>query len=385
MGKQYYIALYLLGIKNDILINIMKVLPVKELRKLFTGNMIELEYKYNLGLLKYSNIFENNELVTRQIENANLVLNKNKELKIRTILYMDKLYPNSLKEIDNAPAIIYIKGKNILKEDLKSVACIGTRNPTTAGIEATKSLVFNLVREKFTIISGLALGIDEISHQTCLNNNGRTIAVLAHGLDTIYPKSHKELAQMIIKNGGTLVSEYPVETKADKFRFVDRNRIISGLASGVVMIEAKEKSGTKHTVNFAIQQRKPIFFPTYNSEILENGLNFKLLNTVEAIPINVKSDYVEILKKLGYKLKYDNILIEKLKNKSLNRVISPLTNEIKKIRIDSSIKNDSRTGFDVNKDIYSKFKKILKDNDITLKEFFNAVINNIVKDYDGGE
>lgn len=385
MEKQYYIALSLLGIKNNILINIMELLPEKKLKKLFEGNVLELEYQYNLGLSKYMDVFEDKEFLKRQLENSEIVLNKNKEYKIRTILYKDKSYPKNLKEIDNAPAILYLKGKNILKEDLKSIACVGTRNPTKIGIEATKSLVTNLVKEKFTIVSGLALGIDAISHQTCLDNNGRTIAVLAHGLDIVYPNSHKKLAEAILRRNGTIISEYPVGTQPDKFRFVDRNRIVSGIASGVVMVEAKEKSGTKHTVDFSIKQKKPVFFPTYNTQTLENGLNFKLLSETEAIPINIKNDYVLILKKLGYKLKYDEKLIGKLKNQALDRLIMPLRNGSQKINIDSSVKNDSKTGFDVNKEVYTKFKKILKDNDITLKEFFNAVINNIVKDYSEGE
>lgn len=382
MEKQYYIALQLIGINNEIIINIMKSLTQKELRELFsTEDIMKYEYKYNLGILKYSEILNNNKLKQEKLDCAKKIVEKNKKLNIRTVLYIDNLYPDSLKEISNAPSIIYIKGKNILKSDFKSIACVGSRNPTISGIDATKSLVSNLAKEKFTIISGLAYGVDKISHETCLNENGKTIAVLAHGLDMIYPKEHESLAKKILENGGTLISEYPVETKPDKFRFVDRNRIVSGLSMGLLMIEAKEKSGTNHTVNFAEQQGKKVFFTTYAKETLENGLNFKLLRLNKYIAINLKSDYHIIINELGYKLKYDNSLIEKLKNKALEKLMIPLKNNNREINVKEQI--DAKTGFGVNKEIYSKFKNILKEDNLSVKEFFNAIIISIVKDYEG--
>lgn len=107
-----------------------------------------------------------------------------------------------------------------------------------------------MAKENFSIISGLALGIDAESHKACLNVGGRTIAILAHGLDMIYPRENIELSKSILNNGGTLISEYPVGTKPDKFRFVDRNRIVSGLSKGTIVFETKEKSGTMHTVDY---------------------------------------------------------------------------------------------------------------------------------------
>lgn len=380
MDKKYYIALSLLGIKNDEIINIMNLVPNDEIRQLFTEKVIELDYKYNLGMIKYSQIFENKELIKDKINEAQNILNKNMKLCIKTIIYKERLYPEQLRKINNAPAIIYIKGKNILKNDLKSVACVGSRKPTEAGQEAAKSLVTNLVRERFTIISGLAMGIDGIAHNTCLLNQGKTIAVLAHGLDMIYPKEHVKLAEDIISNNGTLITEYPVGVKPEKFRFVDRNRIVTGLASGLLVIEAKEKSGTSRTVNFAINQNKPIFFTMYSRELIENSLNYNLFKSNKGIAINMKNDYILILKKLGYELKYDKRLINKLKNESIEQLVGKFTLD-DNIDFNLLIKNVSKTGFEIDKDVYIKFKKILRENNITLKEFFGITIKNIVNNY----
>ena len=120
-----------------------------------------------------------------------------------------------------------------------------------------------------SIISGLACGVDKLSHQSCISAGGKTIAVLAHGLDTIYPKENERLADRILSSGGILMSEYPVGTKADKFRFINRNRIIVGMSKVIVIYECDVKGGTMHNVEFAKQQSKSIFCPAVGEEILD--------------------------------------------------------------------------------------------------------------------
>jgi len=379
MNNKYYIALQLIGIDNECLINIMKNLSNSEVRELFNGNYMEIEFKYNIHIAKNMEKFDDKDYLENMLNKAEKVLEKNKELSIKTVLYTSKYYPERLRKIKNPPAIIYIKGRNILKEDNKSIACIGTRTPSNYGVNAVKSIITNLTKEKFTIISGLADGIDGISHRICLNNNGRTIAVLAHGLDMIYPKKHEGLANEILEHGGTLISEYPVGTKADKFRFVHRNRIVSGLSKGVLMIEAKEKSGTKHTVNFAEEQNKSIFCPVFNKFTEISGLNLELLNNNKAIPIHGDDDYVKIVYKLGYKVRYDTRMQNRIKSNSINKLINKSLNNIN-INIDQFKVNDGSLGIKVNKEIYVNFKEILKDNDITVKEFFNSIINKVVEE-----
>lgn len=383
MGNLYYLILYLLGLSNQELIFIMENISNSDVKKIFTEERLEVEYKYNINLSKYELKLSNKTIIDNYIRKAEEIIRVSKQKDIKIITYKSRYYPKILKKIKNPPAIIYLKGKYILKADEKSIACVGSRNPTKSGIEAAKSLITNLVKEKFVIVSGLAYGVDKISHETCLKENGRTIAVVAHGLDMIYPKEHEDLAMRILENGGTIISEYPIGTKPDKFRFVDRNRIVSGLASGLLMIEAKAKSGTSHTVKFAKEQGRKVFFPTYTKETLENGLNFNLLKNDEATAINLKNDYHIIINKLGYKLKYDNNLINKLKNKALDKLMTPLKSSEQVINFEEPI--DAKTGFGVNKEIYVKFKNILRENNLSVKEFFNAIIINIVKEYDKGE
>ncbi|HFE9685158.1 TPA: DNA-processing protein DprA [Clostridium perfringens] len=378
--KKYYIALQLIGISNDILIKIIELLSEKELKDLFENkNILELEFKYNIHMNNYIEKLSDKNFLMKILSDAESVLEKNKLLGIRTIIFTSKYYPKRLKLIKNPPAIIYIKGRNILKSDEKSIACIGTRNPTSYGINVTKSIVTNLTKEKFTIISGLAYGVDKISHEISLKENGRTIAVLAHGLDIMYPKEHYELSKSILENGGTLISEYPVGTKADKFRFVQRNRIVSGLSAGILMIEAKEKSGTRHTVEFAIEQSKKIFVPVFNKFSFESGLNIELLKNKIAIPIQGDDDYIRILYELGYDLKYDKRMINNLKNKKINLLLNDSFKNVN-ININDLKEFDSKLGVSINKDIYIRFKTILKDRDITVKDFFNSIILGIVNE-----
>lgn len=382
MRNLYYIALQLIGISNECIINIMKNLSNNELRELFNGNFMEIEFKYNIHIGKYIEKFNDKNYLKDMLNKAEKILKKNKELSIKTVIYTSKYYPERLKKIKNPPAIIYIKGRNILKEDYKAIACIGTRTPSNYGVNAINSIVSNLTKEKFTIISGLADGVDGISHKVCLDNYGRTIAVLAHGLDIIYPKKHEKLADEIIKNGGTLISEYPVGTSVDKFRFVHRNRIISGLSEAVVMIEAKEKSGTRHTINFAQEQNKLIFCPVFNKFTVTSGLNLELLNKNEAIPIHGNNDYVKILYKLGYKVKYDTKMINSIKSNSINKLINSSLNNFN-ININHFKTNNGNLGVKVNKETYCDFKEILKNNDITVKDFFNSIINKVVEENKG--
>lgn len=384
MSNKYYIALQLIGISNELLIDIMEKLSDRELRELFNGNFMEIEFKYNIHIAKVAEKFNNKNYLENILNKAENILKINKELSIKTVRYTSKYYPERLKKISNPPAILYIKGRYILKEDNKSIACVGTRTPSNYGINAIKAIVSNLTKERFTIISGLAEGVDGISHRICLNNNGRTIAVLAHGLDMIYPKKNEELANKILEKGGTLISEYPVGTNADKFRFVHRNRIVSGLSKGVLMIEAKEKSGTNHTINYAEEQNKPIFCPSFNKFSEVSGLNIELLSKNKAIPIYGSDDYVKILDKLGYKVKYDDRMKNRIKSNSINKLINDSLSNIN-ININQFKVGDGNLGIKVNIETYIKFKEILKSNDITVKEFFNSIINKVVEDNEGGK
>ena len=185
-------------------------------------------------------------------------IQKMKKEKVELISIQDKEYPEKLKQLYDKPISLYVKGnKEILNEF--ALAIIGCRENSFYGKEVATAVAKGLAKKKITTISGLAKGIDSISQKETVKVGGKTIAVIGSGLDIIYPYENINLANDIIKNGGAIISEYPLGTKPQKLNFPARNRIISGLSSGVIVIEAKKKSGTMTTVDFALEQGKTVF------------------------------------------------------------------------------------------------------------------------------
>lgn len=186
----------------------------------------------------------------------------------KKITLSDPNYPKLLKEISDPPQVLYLRGE-IKEKDNLAIAIVGTRNYTGYGKKVAEEITSDLVEAGITIVSGLAKGIDTFAHKVALEKGGRTIAVLGSGIDSksIYPSSNRSLAEKIIKNGAIL-SEYPPKTKAQKYFFPQRNRIISGLSLGVVVIEAPIKSGALITANCALEQNREVFAvpgPIYSS------------------------------------------------------------------------------------------------------------------------
>lgn len=181
-----------------------------------------------------------------------------KKNNIDIISIEDKQYPNILKEIYDPPICLYIRGnKEILNN--KSISIVGCRKATDYGRKVARDFAYNISKQDINIISGLAIGIDSEAHLGAVEANKKTIAVLGNGLDTIYPKENINLSQKILDSGGTIISEYPLGTKPKKENFPARNRIISGMSSGLLVVEAKEKSGTLITVDFALEQGRDVF------------------------------------------------------------------------------------------------------------------------------
>lgn len=167
-------------------------------------------------------------------------------------------WPGGLREIASPPQQLYVSGT--LKELLSKprLAVVGSRKVTAYGRAVTQQLVGECARAGVVIVSGLALGVDSIAHQTAIDTGGYTVAVLPSGLDKIYPASHKQLAKTILQKNGALVSEYPEGTPPLKQHFIARNRLVAGLADAVLITEAAERSGTLHTANFALEQGKTV-------------------------------------------------------------------------------------------------------------------------------
>lgn len=193
----------------------------------------------------------------------------------------DENYPKILKEIYDPPISLYIKGnKNILNNT--SVAIIGCRQASQYGIKVAKYFGYNLAKSEVNVVSGLAKGIDSYAHIGSICANGKTIAVIGNGIDTIYPKENIHIANKILEKGGTIISEYPLGTKPEKMNFPARNRIISGISKSVIVVEAKEKSGTLLTVDFALEQGRDVYVVPGNinsinsigtNELLKQGAN----------------------------------------------------------------------------------------------------------------
>lgn len=173
------------------------------------------------------------------------------------ITWHDKTYPKLLKELASPPPMLFIKG-DIDAISLKSLAIVGTRHPTQSAKTTCYDFTHALSKHQLCIVSGLAIGIDGIAHQAALDAQGTTIAVMACGIDTIYPKRHHKLHEKITEQGA-VISEFPLGTEPERYYFPQRNRLISGLSQAVLVIEAKEKSGSLVTAYHAIDQNRDVF------------------------------------------------------------------------------------------------------------------------------
>lgn len=179
-------------------------------------------------------------------------------MEIKEISIKDPIYPESLKKIKNPPELLYAVGEiNLLNS--KSIAIIGSRKASDEGKQIAQKFATELSCVGLTIISGLAKGIDSQAHIGAYNKKGKTIAVLPSGFNNIFPEENIDLAKKILLNGGLLISEYPPQTIKKSSNFLARNRIISGLSIGLLIVEATFRSGTSVTAKYAKSQNKPIF------------------------------------------------------------------------------------------------------------------------------
>ncbi len=199
----------------------------------------------------------NNFLHVRADVSLDQVMERIQALGITVLTWEDEGYPRRLQEIDQPPPVLYERGQ-MLPADEFAVAIVGTRRITSYGRQATEEIAGTLARNGITIVSGLARGVDAIAHQAALNAGGRTLAVLGNGVDVVYPPENRRLAEQVIEQGA-LVSDYAPGTSPDAANFPPRNRIISGLARAVIVVEAGETSGALITAGFAAEQGREVF------------------------------------------------------------------------------------------------------------------------------
>lgn len=208
--------------------------------------------------------------------------------KIIKITMENEKYPILLKQIYDPPKCLYVMG-NIEILNNPSIAIVGCREATEYGKKAATYFSYNLAKQNVTIVSGLARGIDSYSHIGTLKANGKTIAVIGSGLDIIYPKENEQLAKKIVEQGGAIISEYPLGTSPQKEHFPARNRIISGISQATLVIEAKEKSGSLITADFAMEQGKDVYSVPGNINS-KNSVGTNNLIKDGAIPVSKFSD-----------------------------------------------------------------------------------------------
>lgn len=243
---------------------------------------------------------------------------------IKTISLKDKNYPKLLKEIKNPPKVLYCRGEVLPKENC--FAIVGTRRCSTYGKEIALEIAGDLAETGLTIVSGLAPGIDTFAHQAAVERGKRTIAVLGTGIDekSIYPTSNIKLARKILETSGCLISEYPPGTPGSKFTFPQRNRIISGLSLGVLVVEAKEKSGALITAQWAKKQGRKIFavpgpIRSSNSrgpnKLIKEGA--KLVESANDILVELKLPKKAGVKEIIGETKEEQLILDALKEGSL--------------------------------------------------------------------
>lgn len=191
-------------------------------------------------------------------ENIDDILERTQRIGAELLSFLDPRYPTLLKEIPDPPLLLWVLGnlENLQKD---AMAVIGTRKPGKYGRLAAEQFTRDLVQNNAVIVSGLAYGIDTIAHKTCVDSGGRTIAVLGSGIDWIYPTANTSLARDILAHNGTIISEFLPGTKPDAGNFPVRNRIVSGLSRGVLVIESGTEGGSMITARIALEQNKEVF------------------------------------------------------------------------------------------------------------------------------
>jgi len=239
-------------------------------------------------------------------EKTQLELQKGSTAGIRALSFHDLDYPARLRAIPDPPAVLFVKGNEQALRLPKCVAIVGTREPTNYGETVARRSGKVAVEGGFAVVSGLAHGCDTFAHEGCLDGNGVGIAVMAHGLDKVYPAASRELASRLLEQGGCLVSEYPIGMVPARTAFADRDRIQSGLSDGVLVIETDVKGGTMNTVRSSRAQDRPVACVDHPAKYLAEDKtrgNQKMISDGWATPILDGKALVEFLARLSERSK----------------------------------------------------------------------------------
>lgn len=310
-------------INNKIIIawlNSEQTIGSKTIKKLinYFGNAEEIWY--NLHNEKKNIIFIKEEIINNLIEKKNnfeeKLLERLEKEKVQITTILDNDYPKKLRDILNPPSILYCKGDISCLNNL-SIGIVGSRKATAYGKYCADKFARELSDFGITIISGLAYGIDSYSHKSTLLSNGKTIGVLGCGINVIYPLKNKELYEKIENSNGAIITEYPFDMQPLPPNFPARNRIISGLSFGILVIEAQDKSGTLITVNHAADQGREVFaIPGNIDSIFSVGTN-KLIRDGAKLVLSVEDIIEEIP---NFNVKSNKSKYEKFNYSSLSKI-----------------------------------------------------------------
>ena len=257
----------------------------------FSARKKDLETLEGIGTIRANSIKNFNDFKKAEEEIAFI-----KKYKIATLFMTDKNYPHRLLNCYDSPSMLYYKGNADLNSS-KIIAVVGTRNNNEYGKSICEKLIEELVGEDIIIVSGLAFGIDSIAHKSAIRNEMKTIGVLAHGLDMVYPSQNGGLAKQMIKNGG-LLTEFRSCTKPDRQNFPSRNRIVAGLSDAIIVVETGIKGGSLITAELGNGYNKDVFaFPGRINDSKSEGCNFLIKNNKAAL-FTCAND---ILENMGWK------------------------------------------------------------------------------------
>lgn len=218
----------------------------------------------------------------------------------------DKEYPLLLRGLSKKPEKIYYKGNIDIVNAYKNVAVIGSRNASKEGLRLAYETGQMVAEQGLNVVNGLALGCDTEALRGALSKSGKCIAILPCGIEQVYPKSNQKLAELILENGGCILSEYPPGTPIKKYQYVERDYLQSGISQGVLMIEAQEKSGTMHTVEFAIRQYRRL--ACYYAGILKGATGNQYVEKLgKAEILKVREDVQLFLEQVGTEDSYEQL------------------------------------------------------------------------------
>lgn len=371
------IVLTVLFKENNKLINrIIRELTLEEIKILLNENAMGINFKYNILNKKNLEVILDEDKVKRAYDIANNIIKDSEDNGIKIILSSDAEYPKRLLLLDDYPPLIYAKGNiDLLQQNDRVVAIVGSREISEYAKVSTKEITTALVENNFIIVSGLAKGADSIAHKSCIDKRGKTIAVVANGLGKIYPKENEELLKEILENEGLIISEYSFNEEPLKHRFVKRNRIVSAISEGVIVIEAKAKSGTMRTIEYAISQNKKIAYIDFHND---ERINTDVINIVKnynnSITLNNVYDCYRFINLLGYvsnnrEYEMASVIRSMIDNYSINS-----------LRLSEKIKDSIIDNFNTRSKLYIELNKRLENKGINVEDFINTIAYLSIKD-----